>query len=247
VFTANADAWRYHGLMRAESGGAVAELNGVRLMSPGLPDGYLNSGDVHDALLVDLDQVRDWYRDRGDSIVLRVPDGVGWADGAPFAHRELMAATVADLREPELPASIDVVPAGPEDLDDVVAVDVAAFGDDGHNRAWIEPHLSAEHATVALVRDGVVPVATGYSFLTHGWAGHSLYIGGVGVAPGARRRGLATALTWWLLKAGVATGAEIVVLQAEGADAARLYERLGLVRSGGYHLVQVGAREFEPR
>jgi GNAT superfamily N-acetyltransferase len=239
AFTANADAWQYRGLMRAAAGGAVAELGGVRLVSPGLPGGYMNSGDVHDPSAVDLDEVRDWYRHRGDSIVLRVPDGLTWTSGRRFGRRDLMAAAVTDLIEPTTPTSIDVLRAGPSDLDDVVAVDVAAFGDDGHNRDWIRPHLVGQHATVALIRDGRVAVATGYSFLIDGWAGPSLYIGGVGVVPSARRRGLATALTWWLLRRGAEAGAAIVVLQTESPEVARLYRRFGLAPGGAYDLVEI--------
>ena len=49
----------------------------------------------------------------------------------------------------------------------------------------------------------------------------------------ARRRGIAAALSSWLLERGFAAGAELAHLNPDSDEAARLYGRLGFIELPG--------------
>ena len=66
-----------------------------------------------------------------------------------------------------------------------------------------------------------------------GEAGRAFYLGGIGVLPDARRRGVAAALSSWLVVRGFEQGAELAHLQTESDDAARVYARLGFEQFSG--------------
>ena len=92
-----------------------------------------------------------------------------------------------------------------------MAVDGAAFGSE---RATFEPWIAGlllapdEAVTVACARRGGLIVGVGYAIHATGPHGRSVGIGGIGVAPEARRAGIGAALTTWLVRRGFAAGAE---------------------------------------
>jgi GNAT superfamily N-acetyltransferase len=129
--------------------------------------------------------------------------------------------------------------AGPEDLETVLDVDVAAFGGNREaSRPWIAPHLAAPGFTVALGHLEGEPVATAYSLRTDGAAGPSLLLAGVAVAEHGRRRGIGAAISSWLLARGFAGGARLAHLQADTESAARVYARLGFEEAGALEVFE---------
>lgn len=61
-----------------------------------------------------------------------------------------------------------------------------------------------------------------------------MFLGGVAVRPDARRRGIAAALSAWLLNRGFAWGATLAHLNPDDRAAARVYARLGFVEQYGF-------------
>jgi ribosomal protein S18 acetylase RimI-like enzyme len=205
-------------------------------MATGLPHPQWNSGDVHDAAAVDVDAVRGWYAERGVPWGLRVPAGTRWEAGRHLFTKRLMVLAAGDDARSALVDGLTVRPAGPDDLDIVLAVDSAAFGTDaGQTRPWLGPLLepAADGVTVVVGELAGEPVATAYSVLADDRAGRSLYLAGVAVAPAARRRGVGSAVTSWLVGRGLMAGAGFVHLSPDTDDAARLYARLGFVEVPG--------------
>lgn len=232
--TAHADAWEQHGRLRAGAGGATAELPGIRLMASGLPHPQWNNGDVTDPARVDLDAVRRWYAERAVPWGVRVPAGAAWPHGRLLFTKRLMLLDLADLAPARPVPGLHVRAAGPADLDAVLHVDATAFeGDPAAEEPWIRPHLTAAAATVALAELDGVPVATAYVLRSDGRAGPAAYLAGVGVLPAARGRGVAAAVSWWLLRRAADAGARIAHLHPDTDAAARVYARLGFVEVGG--------------
>ena len=60
-----------------------------------------------------------------------------------------------------------------------------------------------------------------------------MYLGGIAVLPATRQRGVAAALSSWLLAPGFAAGARFAHLQTDSNGAARVYERLGFEEFSG--------------
>jgi GNAT superfamily N-acetyltransferase len=124
--------------------------------------------------------------------------------------------------------------AEPADVDAVVHVDSIGFGvEPDVGRPWIEPHLHSAHVEVALAELGGDPVGTAYALRSDGPAGPALYLAGVTVVPAARRRGIAGAISGWLLARAAAAGARIAHLHPDNDEAARVYARLGFVEVNG--------------
>jgi ribosomal protein S18 acetylase RimI-like enzyme len=239
AFRAHADTWTVLARALDGRGGAAAELPGVRVGSTGLPHAQWNSGDVHDPDAVDVTAVRAWYADRAVPWGLRLPAGEPWTSGRYVLGRRLMAREGGTAAAPPTATveGLDVRPAGASDLDVVLAVDSAAFGTDPEQtRPWLATllSLSAAGVTVAVAELAGEPVATAYSVFADGWAGPSLYLAGVGVVESARRRGIGTAVTSWLLDRGVDAGAQLAHLSPDSDEAARLYARLGFVEVRGF-------------
>jgi GNAT superfamily N-acetyltransferase len=129
--------------------------------------------------------------------------------------------------------SLTVRQAGPDDLETVLAVDTSAFGSDPDlYRPWTAPHLDAPAVTVALAALGDEPVATAYSLRSDGAAGPAVFLAGVAVLEHARRRGIAAAMSGWLLQRAFAEGARLAHLHPDTDAAARVYSRLGFRESG---------------
>ena len=125
--------------------------------------------------------------------------------------------------------------AGLDDLDAVLHVDAIGFevADTELERQWIEPHLHGEHVDVALAELDGEPVGTACALRSDGRAGPALYVAGVTVLPNARRRGIASAVTEWLLDRGAAAGAQLAHLHPDTDEAARSYARLGFAEVDG--------------
>jgi predicted N-acetyltransferase YhbS len=229
VHAAHADAWEAEGRLREHVGGGVLAARGLRLVASGLPQPYLNGGDVT-APDPDLDAARAFYAARNVAFGLRVPAGMAWRHGRRIMRLRVMALEPGDFRPAAVPAGLALHLAIRDDLDAIAAVDAAAFGGDPATvAAWIGPHLGAERIETALARLDGAPVGTGYANRTDESAGPAVALGGVAVVPTARRRGVAGALSSWLLARAFAAGAQLAHLQADSDDATRVYARLGFV------------------
>ncbi|WP_369054063.1 GNAT family N-acetyltransferase [Kineococcus terrestris] len=236
VRAAHADAWAQ--LARVRPGGAVAELPGARLASSGLRHPQFNGADLFGPALVDPGAVAAWFAAEGVPWAWRTPPGLVDPPGRLVVAQRLMAVPAAGLRSAVPPAGVHLALAGPEDLADVAAVDVAAFGGDaGRARAWLGPHLAAgavrAGVEVGLARAGGRAVGTAYAVRSDGAAGPAVLLAGVGVVPDARGRGVGAALSSWLLARAAAAGARLAHLQPDDERAARVYARLGFTEVEG--------------
>jgi GNAT superfamily N-acetyltransferase len=235
VRTAHGDAWQEQGRLRIPYGGAFAELPGIRLMASGLPHPQWNNGDVTDASVVDIDRVREWYADRDVPWGVRVPNNQDWSLGRHLFAKRLMGMTPdAFVPSPEV-AGLSVHIATAADIDVVARLDAAAFGGDSSlDRPWLEPHLHADRVTVALALLDGEPVGTAYALRSDGIAGPAVYLAGVGVLAAARGRGVAAAMSAWLIEEAFAAGAELAHLHPDGDGAARVYAGLGFLEVAGF-------------
>lgn len=229
---AHAETWQVHGRIRADRGGAVADLPGIRLMAGGLPLPQWNNGDVVDPARVDVAAVRDWYAARGVPWGVRVPAGVEWPHGRHLFRKRVLLLEPTRLAPAPAVPGLRVRRAGAADLAAVLAVDVAAFGGDrAASGRWLEPLLRAPEVTVALAELDGAPVATAYVVRSDGRAGPAVGLGGVGVLPPARRRGVAGAVASWLLAGAIDAGARIAHTEPDTDGAARGYVRLGFAEA----------------
>ena len=80
---------------------------------------------------------------------------------------------------------------------------------------------------------GGEPAGTAYTLRSDGAGGPALYLAGVAVLAGARRRGVGAAVSSWLLERGFAAGADLAHLNPDTGEAARLYGRLGFTELPG--------------
>src|SRR6185503_11252028 len=120
VQVAHADAWQVEGRLREPWGGGALEVPGLRLMASGLPGAQWNSGDVT-AADADLDAARAFYAARGAAWGLRVPAQLPWRHGRPLLTLRLMAVAPAAFVPAPVPPGVAVRPAGPDDLETVLA------------------------------------------------------------------------------------------------------------------------------
>jgi GNAT superfamily N-acetyltransferase len=232
VRTAHADAWAAEGVMREPMGGGALVLTGIRAMASGLSHPQWNGADVTGAT-PDLEGARAFYAERGLPLAVRVPEGMAWDAGRRVARLRLMGLELRAFTPAADVPGLAVHAAGPDDLDAVLDLDVAAFGGDREvTRPWIAPHLEAAACTVALATLGGVPAGTAYSIRTDGAAGPCVLLAGVAVAERLRRRGIGAAVSSWLLARASAAGARLAHLHADTDAAARLYARLGFVEAG---------------
>jgi len=238
IWTAHGDVWQAQGRLRASFGGGAAELPGIRLMASGLPHAQWNNGDVTDAARVPWDHVRDWYAARaggaGVPWGVRVPADREFGRGRFVFRKRCMGLVPSVLRPAAVPPGTTIRVATPADAEIVARIDAGAFGDPLEStRRWIEPQLGANGFTVALAASGGEAVGIATAIVTQGRAGACAGVFGVGVAEHARSRGIGAALASWLLQRAFADGAELVHLNPNTDDAARLYARLGFVETAG--------------
>ncbi len=203
-------------------------------MASGLPHAQWNNGDVTDPGLVDVEAVRAWYARLDVPWGLRVPSGAPWPHGRLLFRKRLMLLHAADLVPAPAVPGLVLRAAGPDDLDVVARVDATAFdGDAAVEAAWMRPLLGSDRATVALAELDGRPVGTASCLRTDGRAGSAAYLSGVAVLPDARRRGVAAAVSGWLLTRAVAAGARVAHLHPDSDLAARVYARLGFTEVDG--------------
>jgi len=235
VRAAHGDAWQAEGTLRRAFGGGVTTVRGARLMASGIDHPQWNNADVDDPAAADIDAMREWYAGIGVPWGVRVPAGAAWRHGRFLFRKRLMGLALGGGVAASPVPGVVVRRARAEDLDGVLHVDVIGFevADAGLERKWIEPHLDVEHIDVALAELDGEPVGTGYALRSDGRAGAALYVGGLAVLPDARRRGVASAVTEWLLGRGSAAGAQLAHLHPDTDEAARIYARLGFVEVDG--------------
>jgi len=232
--TAHADAWEAQGRLREPWGGAALALRGIRVVACGVPHPQFNSADVVDADC-DLEGARAFYAARGLDWGVRVPAGMPWSHGRHEMTQRMMALPAADFAPAPPVPGLELRIAGPADLDVVVGIDEAAFGETA-GPGWIAPLLAMAPVVVALALLGGEPVGTAHTVRTDGPAGPCLYLAGVGVTPAARRRGIAAAASSWLLARGLGAGAQLAHLHVDTEEAARVYRRLGFVETPGLEI-----------
>ncbi len=230
--TAHADAWAQQAELRRHAGGAAADLPGIRLMTSGLDHPQWNHGDVTDPALVDLDRVRAWFAGHGVRWGVRVPAGAPWPHGRRLFGLRLMTLDPAALRAVPPVAGLRVRAAAGDDLATVLDLDAAAFGG-LPSPAWLRPHLESAAVTTAVAELDGVPVGTAYVVRSDGRAGPAAYLAGVGVRPEARGRGVAAAMSSWLLRDAFARGSRFAHLHPDDDRAARVYTRLGFTEVDG--------------
>ena len=179
-------------------------------MASGLPYGYLNTACVLDADTADIDAARAWYSRRRLAWGVVVPASSLWPHGRKLLSQRLMAAEPARFSPAPQPAGLVVRRARAEDIDIVTMVDNGAFGSDAtSSRAWLGALCRSAEVEVAIAELAGAPVAAGYGTRCSGEAGPSLYVGGIGVLPAARRRGVGAYLSGWLAGRGFEQGAAL--------------------------------------
>lgn len=241
---AQCDAWQAEGRLRAPLGGGCAELPGVRLMSSGLPHRQWNHGDVLDAARVDLDAVGAWFATRahgaGVPWGLRVPARMPFEPGQRLLRKRCMALLPTRHRRRAAGSHVQITTATAADLDTVVRIDAAAFEVAPESmHPWVAPQLEAPGFTIALALLDGEPAGIATAKLTDGLAGPCVGIFGVGVLGEARRRGIGSALTQWLLERAWAAGATLAHLNPDSDAAACLYARMGFEETDGIDIYSV--------
>jgi GNAT superfamily N-acetyltransferase len=241
VRAVHGDAWQVEGTLRLALGGGITAVRGARLMASGIDHPQWNNADVDDPAAADVEAMREWYTGIGVPWGVRVAAGAAWPHGRFLFRKRLMGLALDGFGRPASNSPLGgqnriiIRRARPDDLDAVLRVDSIGFqvADIDLERQWIEPHLHAEQVDVALAELDGEPVGTGYALRSEGRAGAALYVGGVAVLPDARRRGIASAVTEWLLDRGAAAGAQLAHLHPDTDEAARIYARLGFVEVDG--------------
>jgi GNAT superfamily N-acetyltransferase len=232
VRTAHADARAVEGTAREPFGGAAATLRGIRVMASGLPQPQFNGG-VVTGVDVDLDGARAFYAERDLPLGVLVPEGMAWGAGRRLHSLPLMGVSRGGLQHPPEVPGLVLRTAGPEDLETVLRIDTTAFDSDPDEfRPWTAPHLQGGPFTTGVSELDGEPVGTAFTVRSDGPAGPAIYLGGVAVLEHARRRGIAAAMSAWLLERGFADGARLAHLQADTEAAARVYARLGFAPAG---------------
>jgi GNAT superfamily N-acetyltransferase len=127
-------------------------------------------------------------------------------------------------------ANVHLRPARARDIAGVVRTLTLAFGEPLRNDTWQWILDAAEGAIFVAERRGdIVGTGAGLRFGTTGW------IGGLGVEPGSRRRGIASRLTIAVVDWLREQGADTLLLQAT-AQGRPVYEQLGFVAEGAYRM-----------
>ncbi len=236
MFEAQADAWQTQGRLREGFGGGATNIGGWRLMASGLPYAYLNVGCVTDSRVADPSQAQGWYKSRDVPWSALVQSGSAWPHGRLVLTHRIMAVQAAKFSRSPVVSGLVLRKAGTgaQDVSTVVAVDASSFGTDSEaSRKWMEPQFGFDEVEIAIGELDGVPVATGYTLRCLGEAGPTVYLGGIAVLPAARRKGIAAALSSWLLVRGFDNGAGFAHLETDSEGAARVYARLGFEEFNG--------------
>lgn len=127
-------------------------------------------------------------------------------------------------------ATVHLRPARVRDIAEVVRTLTLAFGEPLRNDTW-QWILDAPQGAIFVAerRDQIVGTGAGLLFGPTGW------IGGLGVEPSSRRRGIASRLTGSVVEWLREQGAQTLLLQAT-AQGRPVYERLGFVADGAYRM-----------
>lgn len=232
VHEATADVWEHMGRLHEGTGGGATELRDLRLMASGLPLPAWNNADLTGPA-PDLDGADAFYGARAVPWGVRVPAGAGLERGRCRLTLRMMGLASGELRPAPAVDGLELRSAERADADLVVALDATGFGDDPKvTRPWVAPHVGAAGFVFVLAAVGGKVIGTAFTVRSDGRAGPALLLGGVTVMPEARGRGVAGAMSWWLLERGFASGALLAHLQADTATAARVYGRLGFADAG---------------
>ena len=232
VHVATADAWERIGRVHEGTGGGTGEVRDLRLMASGLPLPSWNNADLTGPT-PDLDGARAFYANRAVPWGVRVPGGAPLARGRLVLTLRMMGLEREDLVPAPRVDGLELRPARREDAGLVVALDAAGFDEDPRvTRPWTEPHVTAAGFDFVLAALGGETIGTAFTLRSDGRAGPALLLGGVTVTPEARGRGVAGAMSAWLLERGISRGARFAHLQADTAAAARIYARLFFIDSG---------------
>ena len=232
VHVATADAWEQMGRVHESTGGGTGEVRGLRLMASGLPLPSWNNADLTGPA-PDLDAARAFYAARAVPWGVRVPAGAPLTRGRLKLTQRMMGSRNEDLLPAARVDGLELRSAGRADADLVVALDAAGFEEDPRvTRPWTEPHVTAPGFDFVLAALGGETIGTAFTLRSDGRAGSALLLGGVTVTPAARGRGVAAAMSSWLLARGLARGAEFAHLQCDTATAGRIYGRLGFAEAG---------------
>lgn len=232
VHVATADAWERIGRLHEGTGGGTGDVRDLRLMASGLPLPSWNNADVTGPA-PDLDGARAFYATRGVPWGVRVPAGAPLARGRLELTLRMMGLDAADLTPAPVVDGLKLRSAKRADAEVVVALDAAGFGEDPRvTRPWTEPHVEAPGFDFALAALDGRTIGTAFTLRSDGAAGPALLLGGVTVTPEVRGRGVAGAMSAWLLERAISRGARFAHLQADTAAAARIYARLGFRDAG---------------
>jgi GNAT superfamily N-acetyltransferase len=238
VHAAHGDAWQAEGRLRTRLGGGAAEWPGIRLMASGIDAPQWNNGDVTDPALVDVDAVRAWYAARRVPWGVRVPVTTpphAWPHGRHLFRKRCMAAAIGGFQRAAPPSDVRLVVAVERDLDEIVAVDAAAFAAVPElSRQWIAPRLGVAGFCCVLARLGREAVGVAGGVCSSGGGGESVGVFGVGVLERARGRGIGAALASSVASWGFDSGADLAWLNPDTEPAARIYRRLGFVETDGF-------------
>jgi len=148
-----------------------------------------------------------------------------------------MGLVPSAFRATQPPGGATIRAATAADFEAYLHVDSSAFGESPDLQAgWLRLLLGHHCATVAVAElDGEV-VASGHVVTSDGRAGPAAYVGGIGVLPHARRRGIGAAVSSWLVAHAIDHGARLAHLHPDTEHAAGIYRRLGFVEVDGFDI-----------
>lgn len=192
-------------------------FNGCVLVEPASPD--------------DLDEALTWVEARGvprrlfiaDELVhrLRAVPAAHGLEREPLPYPGMVLHPIAESLRP--PPDVEVVRADESRLDEIRGV----FMSFGRDRDLAEKMFSASFLSDDDVQGFVGRLdgrAVGYSLAIRSARASGVY--NVGTLPGARRRGVGTAVTWAAVETGRQAGFDCVVLQSSQM-AIPMYEAMG--------------------
>ena len=232
VHVATADAWERMGRLREGARGGAGAVRDLRLMASGLPLPSWNNADLTGPA-PDLEGAAAFYAARAVPWGVRVPAGAGLRRGRRRLTQRMMGLEAGDLLAAPGVPGVALRSAKRADADLVVALDAAGFGEDPRvTRPWTEPHVGAAGFDFVLGALGGESIGTAFTLRSYGRVGPALLLGGVTVMPEARGRGVAGAMSSWLLERGFAQGARLAHLHSDTATAAAVYARLGFADAG---------------